>query len=45
MQQLETSAAINRHVGALLDRRQQGEELAKHIQADFQLELDWIKPR
>ena len=35
LRQLETSAAINRHVGALLDRRQQGEELAKHIQADY----------
>ena len=35
MKQLETSAAINRHVGALLDRRQQGEELAKHVQTDY----------
>ena len=35
MKQLETSAAINRHVGALLDRRQQGEELAKLIQTDY----------
>ena len=35
MKQLETSAAINRHVGALLDRRQQGEELAKLVQTDY----------